>query len=208
MHPLYEKLLEDFCQRTGLDARLVAEMCAGTRVAPPLVVQTMWDELGIAPRHWRSAPRGKPGNGVAKAAKMPVATPVEPAQDGSTDMTPAVADKLFEMGRVRRRSRKIVSSVHEVLDRLGWTVQDLAERIAAVVGRPISRASVQNWSMGQRQVGPAGRSKPVAVRAPLDVRLAAHQITRAEADRVHLGERAVLLPGEWPNVERDADTDR
>lgn len=95
-----------------------------------------------------------------------------------------------------------------MLDRLDWSIADLTKKVSEELvktkgGRPVSRASVQFWATGTRQVGPRGKSSPHAVQAPEAIRLAAARVTAREALNRKLGEEAILKPTAWPNVETE-----
>lgn len=222
-----------------MDPELLIGMIEGTEPPKPWIMEKLEQEMDIPRRSWgdggyytkrpttppgpsRRVDKPKPGvSEIPAAPKKPIAPRAAPGHDtksSDTTMDPATAEYLFKMGEARRRARKIRSRVHDALDRLGWTVEYLAElingefkrqgaRTADGKHRTVSRASVQNWAQGQRQVGPRGRSKPHSVRAPLDVRAVALRLSTAEAKRTHVGDLAIIQLNDWPNVEDDADTD-
>lgn len=186
-HPLYERLLERFCGETALDARALREMVEGVRPADPLTVDLMSSLLGVPKSAW------------AKRTRATTMVTGSPDRQG-VRVTDLHREAL--RGPPPRKRRKHTSRVHEVIDRLGWKMADLAARVSADLGRKVSRPSLQNYAAGQRSIthGNLTEARIQRVAAPLDVRQSAERVTMREAKARKLGEEAVLRASEWPNV--------
>lgn len=100
-----------------------------------------------------------------------------------------------------RRRRRYDTPVHAVLDLLDWSVADLTRKVCKEMRRKVSRASMQFWAVGQRQIGPKGKSVAHGVQAPVEIRKAAERVTTREAMKRRLGEAGILYRNVWPNVE-------
>lgn len=193
LHPLYRKLLEEFCQSWGLDPNAVAAMAAGRRAIPDEISRLLAQRLDIPASAWRKKTR--------TTARVPL---VSHAPDGHYDTVDDAIDTQLD---VRRRKRRLGTSVHWVLDTLGWTVKDLARHVSKQLGRPVSRPSMQFYVTGSRRVKRRTEgshrkvSTELAVQAPEDVRKAAFEVTRRESLARGLGEAGILRPEAWPNVE-------
>lgn len=188
VHALYEKLLLRFCEDLGLDPRLIKEMAEGDRAVPQEIMDLMAKRLDVPAKAWRQ--RRQDG-----LVPRPVSRHTGRVND--TDTRPTAASEP------KRRRRRYSTPVHDVLDRIGWTIGDLAEAVSKELDKPISRASMQFWATGQRKVKKSKKDKSTehAVQAPRDVREAAYEVTKRNAHDKKLGPEAILNPSSWPNVE-------
>ena len=177
-------LVEGLCRLHRWDATAIWEMATGRRPVAAEVADLFAVVFGVPYKAWPTAP-------------------VVSANGGRyvRGMTEANFRKLLRANG--RRRRRLASPVHAVLDQLDWSIADLAQHISKRMGRSVSRASMQFWAVGRRQVKdhPDGPSRQHAVQAPLEVRLVAHKVTAKEALKRGLGEEAILVPTAWPNVE-------
>lgn len=184
-HPFYEALLDKFCADTDLRPDDLRAWIEGRSVIKPVMADIFEKALGVPASAWDSS----------------VTYPREeyPVPDGQDSMTPAQIRALRENGRRRRRYQ---SRVHDVLDRLGWNLKDLAKRLPSELGRPVSRASLQFFATGFRKTktDPSAPSVITRVCAPKDLREAAQRLTAKEAAARRLGASGILAANAWPNV--------
>lgn len=185
MEVLCKALLRGLCRLHGWDAKAIGEMASGRAPTTPEVATLFRRAFGVPPNAW------------------PIPPPVVSASGARYAFHVTEADRRSILRRNGRRRRRLGTPVHDVLDRLDWSIADLARHISARLQHPVSRASVQFWAVGQRQVGPAGESRKHPVQAPLEIRIVAEKITAKEAMRRGLGETAILMRDIWPNVEPD-----
>lgn len=158
-------------------------MIAGEVAAPPDVVALFKEHLGLPATTWPRRARLVSRNVSRYAERV------------------TQAERRAILRKAGRTRRAYTSPVHDVLDCLDWSVADFTRKISGEMRSKVSRASVQFWSVGRRQVMKGGKSTVHLVRAPLDVRLAAERVTAREAMRRRLGEQAILLRTNWPNLD-------
>lgn len=189
-HPFYERLLDIYCEESGFRADDIRAMVEGRKRIKAVMIELFAKELGVPPEAWT-----KPSEDDVTSAYIEYAE----AHGGDSEMTPAQLRALKDNGKRRRR---FPSRVHQVLDLLDWTLSDLAIRLPAELGRPISKSSLQFFATGSRPIKTGKDKESIAtpVCAPLDVREAAQRVTAREAANRRLGVRAILPAGAWPNV--------
>lgn len=184
MHPIYQRLLARFCREHGLPVKKILPMIAGEIAAGPDVVSLFKEHLGIPVSAWPYREPRLVSRTVSRYAERVT-----------------YAERRAILRNNGRQRRVYASPVHDVLDRLDWSVADFTRKISGEMRSKVSRASVQFWSVGRRQVNKQGKSVVHLVRAPLPVRLAAERVTTREAMKRRLGEEAILLRGNWPNLD-------
>lgn len=180
-----EAVLRGICKIQGWNYRQILSMATGKRPATAEVTAVFQAVLGVPPNVWpiRAVV-------VSRAANRYV--------------RPVTEDERKAILRTNGRRRRVLgTAVHDVLDELDWSIADLTVNVSQILGKPVSRASMQFWATGTRQVGPRGKSYTHPVQAPLEVRIAAEKLTARAAHRRKLGEKAVLLRTAWPNVEAE-----
>lgn len=195
LHPLYQRLLDRFCEEYGFNPQVLAQAAEGRREIPKDIRLLLAKVLDVPKSAWRKPPPVPDGSPL-----------VSLGSDGQDDTVIPEIDTLSDPP-VRRRRRRLATPVHLALDTLGWTVKDLAEAVAGELGRPVSRASMQFWVTGSRKIRRRKTQKKSvdhAVQAPEEVRMAAYQVTKRETLIRRLPESAVLHPDAWPNVEPQA----
>lgn len=179
-----EGILRSICQHYSWDFREIHAMATGKRPATVMVVEAFASLFQVPRDAW------------------PIRAPIVSIETGRyTGDEVTTTERKAILRHNGRRRRQLGTPVHEVLDRLDWSIADLAAQVSATMGKKVSRASVQFWATGTRQVGPKGKSRSHAVQAPLEVRVAAEKVTKLAARRRKLGPEAVLRRDLWPNVE-------
>lgn len=126
----------------------------------------MESELGVP----SSAFKTQPYKALAPLPPPPKRRQVNPAAISKAD-----AGKLGGLAKARAAGHG--NRVSAKLDKLGWSVKDLAQHVGAHLKRNISKTSMHFWAAGQRKQGKPGHYYVAETHAPEDVKKAAEAVT-------------------------------
>lgn len=133
--------------------------------------------LGLALRIWIE--KMSPPAATSRRNEVPLGFRLFWGRGARATVAPAM--RVAEIARRRewgRGFRTAPSRVHQVLDDMGWTLGELAQRVGKILGRDISRSSMQFYAAGERATWAKGVRGRAPTSAPHDVRQAAKRATQ------------------------------